>query len=77
MLRPRLALDIIYIVSESQTRINGRDPIEPVTTRFRYGQIPNDIISSTCPFTYFNEPAPINLCLSVFVFMTTPMAAAG
>ncbi len=44
---PKLALAMISIVSESHTRINGLAPIEPVTTLFRCGHIPNDIISST------------------------------
>lgn len=68
---------MIYIVSESHIRIKGRAPIDPVTTLFLFGQTPKDTISSICPLAYLLTPVPINLCLSVFIFITTPTAAAG
>jgi hypothetical protein len=73
----KLAVAITCIVSESQTNIKGLAPIEPVTTLFLWGQMPNEIISSIWPTAYFSNPSPMNLCLSVFVFITIPKAAAG
>lgn len=74
---PRLVLDIISIVSESQTIIKGRAPIDPVTTLFRAKSTPNATTLSVWPLAYLFAPVPINLCLRVFVFITIPNAAAG
>lgn len=74
---PRLVLEIIYIVSESQTRIKGRAPMEPVTTLLRFRSTPKATTLSVCPLAYLFTPVPINLCFKVLLFITIPKAAAG
>ena len=48
---PSLFLAMTSMVSESQTKIKGLDPREPVTTNFLLGQTPKDMISSVWPLT--------------------------
>lgn len=73
----RLARAMIYIVSESQTKIKGLAPMEPVTTLFRLGSTPSETMLSVWPFAYEFTPVPMNFCFNVLTFITTPMAAAG
>jgi hypothetical protein len=74
---PKLVLETISIVSESQTIIDGLAPSEPVTTRFLFGSTPKVKMLSVCPLAYLLTPVPIYLCFKVFVFITIPKAAAG
>ena len=57
--------------------INGFAPSDPLTTNFLYGHTPRATISSKKPLAYCCSPSPKNFCFNVFMFITTPIAAAG
>jgi hypothetical protein len=74
---PKLVLEIISIVSASQTIIAGLAPSDPVTTLFLLISTPKVNTLSVCPLAYLLTPVPMNLCFNVLAFITIPRAAAG